>query len=80
MPLYEYECEGCQKVHEISQKITEAPLTACPTCNGPVRKLISLSAFALKGSGFYTTDYKRAGQKPECGDCSNSGGCSTKQS
>ncbi len=59
MPLYEYECSACQKVHEVMQKFSDAPLTNCPECSGPVTKLMSMSSFSLKGSGWYTTDYKR---------------------
>lgn len=63
MPLYEYQCSACKKVHEVMQKFSDAPLSECPECQGPVQKLMSLSSFALKGSGWYTTDYKRAGSK-----------------
>jgi putative FmdB family regulatory protein len=59
MPLYEYQCASCQKVHEVMQKFSDAPLTECPDCNGVMTKLVSMSSFALKGSGWYTTDYKR---------------------
>jgi putative FmdB family regulatory protein len=65
MPLYEYGCEACKKVHEIIQKFSDAPLTECPDCKGPMSKLISRSSFALKGTGWYTTDYKRSGSKSE---------------
>lgn len=65
MPIYEYQCETCEKVHEIIQKFSDAPLTECPGCKGPMSKLISRSSFALKGSGWYTTDYKRSGSKGE---------------
>jgi putative FmdB family regulatory protein len=69
MPIYEYECAKCHKVHEISQKMSDKPLTKCPECKGRLQKLISMSGFALKGSGFYTTDYKRAG----AGTCAPTG-------
>ena len=61
MPLYEYQCAKCHRVHEVMQKFSDEPLTACPDpdCLGPVSKLMSMSSFALKGSGWYTTDYKR---------------------
>ena len=61
MPLYEYQCEKCQKIHEVIQKFSDAPLSICPECQGPVQKLMSMSSFALQGSGWYTTDYKRKG-------------------
>jgi putative FmdB family regulatory protein len=59
MPLYEYQCEKCAKVHEVMQKFSDAPLDACPECGAPVKKLMSMNSFALKGSGWYTTDYKK---------------------
>ncbi|MBI5634599.1 MAG: zinc ribbon domain-containing protein [Nitrospirae bacterium] len=57
MPIYEYKCEKCRKHHEIMQKITEKPLTVCPSCGGSMKKLISSTSFVLKGSGWYVTDY-----------------------
>lgn len=60
MPIYEYECQTCRKVHEVTQKFSDAPLSACPECGAPVRKLMSLGGFALKGTGYYSTDYKRS--------------------
>jgi len=71
MPLYEYECESCNQVHEVMQKFSDEPMTDCPNCKGLVRKLMSRSSFALKGNGWYTTDYKRAGSKP-CDSASSS--------
>jgi putative FmdB family regulatory protein len=58
MPLYEYKCDTCEKIFEEMQKFSDPALTACPTCNSPVQKLMSMTSFALKGSGWYTTDYK----------------------
>ena len=63
MPIYEYECPKCQKVHEIVQKFSDPRMSECPDCGGAVSKLMSLSSFALKGSGWYTTDYKKSGKK-----------------
>lgn len=59
MPIYEYQCESCQKVLEAMQKFSDQPLTECPECHGRLSKLMSRTSFALKGSGWYTTDYKR---------------------
>lgn len=59
MPIYEYQCEKCSKVHEIWQKISDEPATECPECKGSMKKILSLNSFALKGTGWYTTDYKR---------------------
>lgn len=58
MPIYEYKCKKCDKVFEVLQKINSDPLKKCIYCDGEVEKLISLSSFQLKGSGWYDTDYK----------------------
>jgi putative FmdB family regulatory protein len=57
MPIYEYECLSCGKRTEVLQRMSDAPLAACPTCGGEVKKLISAPAFQLKGTGWYATDY-----------------------
>jgi len=57
MPIYEYECTKCGHVHEIMQKMSDKPLSKCPQCSGKLQKIISQSAFHLKGSGWYVTDY-----------------------
>src|ERR1035437_8874069 len=69
MPLYEYQCSGCEKVHEIQQKFSDAPMVECPDCGKPVKKLISLSSFALKGTGFYKTDYAAPAPAPAPAPC-----------
>lgn len=63
MPIYEYQCDKCGSVEEVLQKITEKPLTKCPHCKGNLHKLISQSAFHLKGTGWYVTDYAGKSQK-----------------
>lgn len=57
MPIYEYECESCGTHSEAWQRFSDAPLTTCEKCNGSLKKLISQSAFHLKGTGWYVTDY-----------------------
>jgi putative FmdB family regulatory protein len=82
MPLYEYQCDACGHRFEVIQKYSDAPIDTCPKCAGVVHKLFSSPAIQFKGSGWYITDYARAGQsdsgsgggaKPESG----SGGGST---
>ena len=58
MPIYEYSCQKCGTI-EVTQKITDNPLTKCPTCKSKVKKLISNTSFQLKGTGWYVTDYAR---------------------
>lgn len=67
MPLYEYKCRSCGKIFEVMQKFADEPLKTHPDCGGEVERLISRSAFQLKGSGWYATDYAKG----------NSGGASS---
>ncbi|MDA8433286.1 MAG: zinc ribbon domain-containing protein [Nitrospiraceae bacterium] len=71
MPIYEYCCTECGKRHEIMQKITDAPLTACPDCGGEIKKMISNTSFVLKGTGWYATDYASSRTSPKASDSGN---------
>lgn len=61
MPIYEYKCKQCGMLSEHIQKFSDAPLNNCHDCGcaGSLEKVMSLSAFHLKGSGWYVTDYGR---------------------
>ncbi len=63
MPLYEYKCHRCDKVFEVRQKFSDAPLTMHEGCGGEVERLLSAPALQFKGSGWYVTDYGR-GKSP----------------
>ena len=64
MPIYEYVCGACGKSHEALQKISDAPLTACPACGKlSLKKKVSAPAFRLAGSGWYETDFKTGAKK-----------------
>ncbi len=64
MPTYEYKCPKCGHQFELFQKITEPPEHRCPKCGATAQRLISGGhGIVFKGSGFYETDYKRAGEK-----------------
>ena len=65
MPVYEYECPTCQSVIEVQQKIADPPLASCPECQNPVRKLMSMSSFQLKGGGWYADGYASTNGKSE---------------
>lgn len=62
MPIYEYQCSKCGRKFEVLQGIADPAIKKCKFCNGPVSKLMSLTSFQLKGSGWYVTDY--GGKKP----------------
>ena len=74
MPLYEYECPK-DGTFERMQKFSDPPLTTCPTCGGPVEKLLSAPAIQFKGTGWYVTDYARksSGEAKEKGGAKESG-------
>ena len=64
MPIYEYRCLECNHQDEHLQKVSEAPLTVCPSCGKKsYKKLLSAAGFQLKGSGWYATDFRNAGTK-----------------
>jgi putative FmdB family regulatory protein len=59
MPFYEYECQACKFYTEVMQKLSDAPLSRCPSCGKRrLKKLVSAPVFRLKGSGWYETDFK----------------------
>ena len=58
MPLYEYRCGTCGSF-ELIRRFSDPPLELCPTCTGPIEKLLSAPAFQFKGTGWYVTDYGR---------------------
>ncbi len=63
MPIYEYKCGQCGRVEEAIQKFSDKPLKKCGHCSGKLSRLISQSAFHLKGTGWYVTDYADKPQK-----------------
>lgn len=65
MPIYEYQCTACGHHMEAFQKFSDEPLKDCPECHKPdLQKLISSSAFHLKGGGWYVTDIRDKDKKP----------------
>ena len=63
MPAYDYRCDRCDRTFEVRQRISEAPLTTCDRCGGPIRRLLAAAPFILKGGGWYVTDYPSEGRK-----------------
>ena len=78
MPIYEYKCTACGHSFDTLQKVSEAPLTRCPACGEEaLKKLISPSAFRLKGGGWYKASGgdTAADSAPAGGHACGSGGC-----
>lgn len=70
MPLYEYQCEACQRRFEVIRKFSDPELQVCTLCGkGPVQRLLSSPAIQFKGSGWYITDYakKKSGNADSAG-------------
>jgi putative FmdB family regulatory protein len=59
MPIYEYQCDRCQHNFEVMQKMSDPAPSECPHCKAKeVSKKMSMTSFALKGNGWYVTDFK----------------------
>jgi putative FmdB family regulatory protein len=66
MPIYEYKCSACGHQEDHLQKMAEAPLTKCPACGKKkYAKQLTAAGFQLKGSGWYASDFKGSGKKPD---------------
>jgi putative FmdB family regulatory protein len=80
MPIYEYECPKCGRF-DVLQKMSAPALEVHDACGSKVTKLMSASAFAFKGSGFYHTDYggkHQAAISPDKGEKSGEKKCEPK--
>ena len=63
MPTYGYKCPKCGHEYEAFQKMSDSNRAKCPKCGTRGERQISGGAgLVFKGSGFYITDYKRAGE------------------
>ncbi|MEY2947660.1 MAG: hypothetical protein RL084_1057 [Pseudomonadota bacterium] len=59
MPIYAYKCESCGHAKDVLQKMSDDPLTKCPSCGAPTfNKQLTAAGFQLKGNGWYATDFK----------------------
>lgn len=59
VPIYEYECTSCGRRFERKEGFDAPAVNTCQACRGQAQRVISSVAVIYKGSGFYTTDYKR---------------------
>lgn len=74
MPTYDYECESCGDIFEVFHGMTEEPDVSCEKCGSTEtrKKITSGSGIIFKGSGFYTTDYKKKKAPSQCAtSCEN---------
>ena len=80
MPTYEYRCVDCDRTFELVQSFHDDPVTECPTCGGPVKKVFGNVGIVFKGSGFYKTDSRSGSTSGSRSDTASTGdgGGSTK--
>ncbi|AMO93611.1 regulatory, FmdB family domain protein [Collimonas fungivorans] len=59
MPIYAYRCEACGFAKDVLQKMSDEPLTVCPSCSkAAFKKQVTAAGFQLKGTGWYVTDFR----------------------
>ena len=59
MPIYAYRCDDCGFAKDVLQKMSDAPLSECPSCGkSSFKKQVTAAGFQLKGSGWYVTDFR----------------------
>ena len=65
MPIYAYRCGSCGHAKDVLQKLSDPPLTQCPSCGAmSFSKQLTAAGFQLKGSGWYATDFKGGNTAP----------------
>ncbi|MCW2705768.1 MAG: regulatory protein FmdB family [Blastococcus sp.] len=74
MPTYEYACTNPEGKHEfeVVQSFSDAPVSECPVCGAPVRKVYGSVGVVFKGSGFYRTDSRKSATASESASSSSS--------
>ena len=73
MPIYEYDCQKCGHEFEEVQSFNDPPIQTCPECgNGNSKRKVSISAFHLKGGGWYKDGYgSPSAEQPDSKDSKN---------
>jgi putative FmdB family regulatory protein len=80
LPTYEYHCNACETNFDVTQSFHDDPLTTCPTCGFPVRKVFGNVGIVFKGSGFYKTDSRNGSKAASSEGGGNSPDNATKSS
>ena len=60
MPIYAYKCSVCNSIMEVMAKMGDPAPIRCENCGAEnqLQKLISRTAFKLKGDGWYSSGYE----------------------
>ena len=68
MPIYEYRCRKCGQVIEVDPAAcSDRPLRKCRELPGRMEKIVSRTAFLLKGGGWYAEGYTGPGKNGKNG-------------
>ena len=74
MPIYEFECKSCNAVSEFQMKFSDPHPKSCPRCQSDsLEKLMSATAFHLKGGGWYSEGYSNKKADKETAPTDKSG-------
>lgn len=73
MPIYDYHCDHCGHAFSAVQRFADDPVSVCPSCGKPPRRLLSNPALVFKGSGWYKTD-SRGPERSEKSEKKDGGG------
>ncbi len=64
MPIYAFACHACGHSFDRLQKLSDPDPGTCPDCGAEaVQRQLTAPSFRLAGSGWYETDFKKAGDK-----------------
>jgi putative FmdB family regulatory protein len=81
MPVYEYKCNACGREFEVQQRMSDAELTDCEVCGKKaLERLISRTAFSLKGGGWYKDLYASTKPESKSSESKSDGGSSSSSS
>jgi putative FmdB family regulatory protein len=82
VPTYQYACTNPGGKHEFErvQSFTDAPVSECPECGAPVRKVYGSVGVVFKGSGFYRTDSRKSATASESSPANGSSSSSKESS
>jgi putative FmdB family regulatory protein len=74
VPTYQYACTNPDGKHEfeVVQSFSDAPVSECPQCGAPVRKVYGSVGVVFKGSGFYRTDSRKSSSASESASSTSS--------
>lgn len=64
MPTYEYQCGKCGEF-EKEQRMSDRPLAVCPTCGGPVKRLVGGGGGFIRKGGNWVSKMSSPGDSPK---------------